>query len=222
MHDDAPSQPGAQASGVLTVRHGLTDWNATSRWQGWADIPLSPEGERQAERAAVAVATLLQAQRDRVTFVSSDLLRARQTAAIIAAAFGASVRDALFDLRERDIGDWSGRTTDEIESTWPGMLDRWRRGELEATPSGEAERALHARITRALRALCDEAAAGGMVIVAVTHGGVIRTLERAFGVEPLPVGNLSGRWFGVADEGIAIGAPVDLLGHHRAGEGTSL
>ena len=209
-------------NGVLTVRHGITTWNATSRWQGWADISLSPHGRGQAETAADALVSLLRGSEDRVTFVSSDLLRARETAEIMAGTFGAVVREELPDLRERNIGDWSGRTTDEIEAAWPGMLEQWRRGDLAATPSGEAEQALHTRITRALRVLCDEAAASDILIVAVTHGGVIRTLERAYGVEPVPVANLSGRWFRLDEDAIVAGASVDLLGHHRAGEGTSL
>jgi broad specificity phosphatase PhoE len=212
--------------GVLAIRHGLTQWNADSRWQGWADVPLSPVGEQQARQAAVALAALL-ADRPRVGVVSSDLCRAATTADAIAEALGSPddgapiVRRA--DLRERDIGDWSGLTTVEIEARWPGWLDRWRNGELPRTPGGEHEDALRVRITGALEEIARKAAADDAVTVVVTHGGVIRTLDRCYGGDPVPVANVAGRWFHWRDDAIVLGDVVELLGHERtAPKGTSL
>src|SRR3546814_4832807 len=37
---------------VLLVRHGQSEWNATGRWQGQADPPLTDLGRAQAYHAA--------------------------------------------------------------------------------------------------------------------------------------------------------------------------
>src|SRR5919109_2812903 len=101
---------------LLLVRHGESTWNAQSRWQGQADPPLSPFGERQAEDATVRLA-----ESASITAVwTSDLVRARRTGELIAKRLGL---DAVHDeprLRERDVGAWSGLTRDEIEARWPG------------------------------------------------------------------------------------------------------
>ena len=66
------------AARVLLIRHGQSTWNADGRWQGWADPSLSPEGRTQAEAAAVALGA---AGEQFAGVVSSDLARARETAA---------------------------------------------------------------------------------------------------------------------------------------------
>lgn len=190
---------------VLVLRHGITAWNATGRWQGWEDVPLAPEGELQADRAGLALAAAGE-RFDR--FVSSDLVRARQTAErIVAALVPSAPIDEEWGLRERDIGAWSGKHTGEIEAQWPGWLDAWRRGELDQTPDGEHEPEFRSRITSALEAVLR---AGPRSLV-VTHGGVIRTLEVHYGVTPEPVGNISGRWFGLEDGAVVLGPRVDLV-----------
>ena len=97
---------------VLLIRHGRSTWNAERRWQGWADPPLSPRGIAQAEAAAAALKDVAIQ-----VVVSSDLVRARSTAEIIAraAGVGVSIEPAL---RERDVGLCSGLTADEIEARW--------------------------------------------------------------------------------------------------------
>ncbi|TLN10046.1 histidine phosphatase family protein, partial [bacterium] len=69
------------------VRHGETDWNREHRFMGQQDIPLNDEGLRQ----ATALALELRGQRFAV-LISSDLLRARQTAETLAAALGLALR----------------------------------------------------------------------------------------------------------------------------------
>src|SRR5687767_12818211 len=97
---------------VLLVRHGQSTWNAEGRWQGWADPPLSELGATQALTAANHVEHV-----DAV--VSSDLVRARETAEIIAKALGIAEVEAFRGLRERGAGDWTGLTRPEIEERWP-------------------------------------------------------------------------------------------------------
>lgn len=177
---------------VLLLRHGQSTWNAECRWQGWADAPLSDEGLRQAEEMAIQLA----ASGEHFTrMVSSDLARSIDTAAAIAKALDLGEVAVAPDLRERDVGDWSGRTTEEIDIIWPGAIAAWRAGRLDRPPGGELEPAFRARVVRAVERLAAEA--GGPILV-ITHGGVIRALQRHLGVEPTSTQNLAGRWFDLA------------------------
>ena len=190
---------------VLVIRHGITGWNAAGRWQGWADIPLTDVGRAQAIAAAERL------RDDGVRFartVFSDLIRAAETANLMADILGVDERIPDPRLRERDIGEWSGLLTAEIESQWPGQLAAWRDGRTERVPGGELESVLRARICSAI----EDVAADPRNTLVVTHGGVIRTLDRCYGAEPEPVANLGGRWFGRDQQ--RRGAPgdrVDLL-----------
>src|ERR687893_1474427 len=100
---------------LLPVRKGESTWNATGRWQGWADPPLSDLGRAQAEAAAPAAAPV-----DAV--VSSDLQRALVTAELMAAVLEIDGVHVEADLRERDVGDFTGLTRAQIEERWPGSL----------------------------------------------------------------------------------------------------
>ena len=169
---------------LLLVRHGESTWNATGRWQGWADPPLSELGRAQAEAAAPAAAPV-----DAV--VSSDLQRARETAELMAAVL--EVDDVLVeaDLRERDVGDFTGLTRAEIEERWPGVLSNVAASIARDERFGETVEQLAARVDGGLARLAARFA--GQRVLVVTHGGVVRNLERAFGIEPEPLPNLGGR-----------------------------
>jgi broad specificity phosphatase PhoE len=176
------------------LRHGQSVWNAERRWQGWADPPLTRLGEAQARAAADKLGDLGLAG-----VASSDLRRAERTAEIIAGALGIGPVDVDFGLRERDVGDWSGRTTEEIEERWPGQLDAWRQGTLASPPNGEAD-----MLPRVLEAL-DRRLASGRDWLVVTHGGVIHAVDRHLGAEPTPLYNLCGRWVEAGAGGLEAG-----------------
>lgn len=176
-------------SRLLLLRHGQSTWNAEGRWQGWADPPLSPLGEAQARAAADRLA-----EAGLASVVSSDLQRARCTAELIAERLGLEVLPVEPDLRERNIGDWSGLTTTEIEQGWPGWLAAWRAGELERPPNGESRDDIAARVLAVLERLADRE--GGGVLV-VTHGGVIHLVQDHLGCDSVRMGNLCGRWLEV-------------------------
>lgn len=182
---------------LLVVRHGESTWNAGGRWQGQADPPLSALGERQARAAAGRLEAI-----DAIW--SSDLERARRTAEIVAEQFDLAVRlDRR--LRERDAGDWTGLTRSEIERQFPGALAEAR------SPSGfEADEHVVARGLDAVGAIAANLPAGGSALV-VTHGGMIRTLERHLGASPEPVANLMGRWIEHGADGLALGARELLI-----------
>ena len=87
---------------LVIVRHGETWDNAAGVWQGQLDSPLSDRGRAQATAMAPLVAALAPQR-----IVSSDLSRARDTAAAISSATGIPV---ALDPRLREIhaGQWQG------------------------------------------------------------------------------------------------------------------
>lgn len=170
---------------LLLVRHGQSTWNADGRWQGWADPPLSELGRVQAERAAGGAG-----QVDAV--VSSDLQRALETAEIMASALGVEDVEVEPDLRERDVGELTGLTRVEIDARWPDLLAPSSGVAAgRSPPGGESIGDLTSRVVRAIGRVA--ASHQGTVLV-VTHGGVVRNLERHLGVEPEPLPNLGGVW----------------------------
>lgn len=163
---------------IVLVRHGQSTWNADGRWQGRADPPLSALGVRQAE---VAAETIEQFGITRV--FASPLQRAHQTATVLADRLGLPVESDR-RLEERDAGEWTGKTRTEIEAGWPGFL---RNGDR---PKGfETDDVLH---HRALRAMGDIGQLADEPVVVISHGGLIRVVERALGSEPHSVPNLGG------------------------------
>jgi probable phosphoglycerate mutase len=182
---------------VLLVRHGQSVWNAIGRWQGRADPPLSPLGEEQA--AAASGSSLLP---DEGAMWTSDLRRAYRTAELLAA--GRRAVRVEIRLRERCAGEWEGLTRAEIEAGWPGFLAEHRR-----PPGWEPEAELLARALEALGAIAAES--DGREVVVVTHGGLIRAVERHLDADDVPVPNLGGRWVDVDSRALALGERVLLV-----------
>jgi probable phosphoglycerate mutase len=172
---------------LLLLRHGQSEWNAAGRWQGQADPPLTPHGEEQARAAARWLAST-----GLTGVVTSDLQRARRTGEIIAAELGLPVVGEEPGLRERDVGLWSGLTTDELDERFPGAVEAWRAGLLTEPPGGESNEALTARVMDAVERLAARPASE--VLLVVTHGGVIHTVGQALGAAWHGNRNLTGWW----------------------------
>ncbi len=194
----------ASSRHLLLVRHGQSEWNVEGRWQGQADPALSPLGEAQARDAATRLAGVGFAG-----VVSSDLQRARRTAEIIAGRLGLPV-ELDGDLREIDVGDWQGLTRAEIQARWPGALADWSDGRSESPLGGETRTHLVERARAALARVAAASSPGDRVLV-VSHGALIRHLDRALGLEPHAVANLGGRWYEADGDGrLSPGAQVAL------------
>jgi broad specificity phosphatase PhoE len=198
-----PSHSLNQGTGLLLLRHAPTGWNYEQRRQGWADQPLT----MAARRVARAWADRAPARFD--VIVSSDLRRARDTARIIAAAVGLGGVGELEGLREQHQGAWTGLTKEQIRRRWPERLRERPRRPVD----GETPDAVLQRVLATLDGIA--AAHKGRAVLAVTHSGVIRTLERAIGVDAPPVPPLEGRWLQVAAG--ACGEPVLRAGPCTAG-----
>lgn len=146
------------------VRHGQSTWNVEGRLQGQAaGVPLTRVGREQAAGAARALAsTPVDA------LLTSDLLRATQTAALIGAALGVEPAPAPA-LREQSLGDLEGRLSrDLVAEPTPAGLHvtevRWGGGESIAD--------VHARVGAFLAALLADPP--GDHVVLVSHADAIR------------------------------------------------
>ena len=155
---------------ILLARHGESDWNRDQRWQGHADRPLTDLGREQARALADRLAaTELDA------FYSSDLERARETAAIVAEPHQLPVKE-LPDLREVDVGSWSGLTRAEAEERFPNAFRRWTEGG-EGWDDGETYEQLSERVVGAVLAIAARHPRDRVLLVA--HGGSIRAVHAA-------------------------------------------
>ncbi len=151
---------------LIVWRHGNTDWNAGGRVQGQTDVPLNDLGRRQAVDAAELLVRLRPA-----AIVSSDAIRAADTAAALGALTGLSVRPDE-RLRERYFGSWQGLTMAEVAERFPTEHARWRAGAESIGCDIEGLDDMGKRVAEALQ---DAAALapGGTVVVA-THGAAAR------------------------------------------------
>jgi broad specificity phosphatase PhoE len=155
----------------LLIRHAESVWNASGRWQGQADPPLSERGRRQAEAVA---ADLARTRFD--VLISSDLARALETARIIGRATGVEPHVDR-RLRELDVGAWAGLGREEIARVAPERLARFESGDPDARPGGgETRREIRQRVRRTFADLASRHA--GRRVAVVTHLGVIRALLR--------------------------------------------
>jgi probable phosphoglycerate mutase len=140
-------------------------------------------------------------------FASSDLVRARRTAELAASTMGLEADVHIdADLREFDVGVWSGLTRVQIEAGWPVEFADWRAGRRDTAPGGEARATFVARLVAAVRRVA--ATFPGQTVLVISHGGAIGSLERFLGVKPDRPAHLGGRWFDASPEALRAGAPL--------------
>lgn len=153
---------------LYLARHGRTSWNELRRWQGLTDVPLDDVGRAQ----ALGLADVLRGRVDAV--IASDLLRASETAQIIADALTIPVLAVDEDLRERGYGVFEGLTMEECMERYP---DAWAARELDRNfevPGAEPHKLVLARMRRALDravALFRDGSQRGLII---SHGSSLR------------------------------------------------
>jgi len=153
------------------LRHAESEWNASGRWQGRADPPLSERGQRQAKRAAELVARAL-ADRRVGHLYSSPLARALATARVVGERLGLEPV-AVAGLEELDVGRWSGLSTSEIRLREPERLAAFETPDPDVRPGGgESRRELRERVLRTLRTLAPDDPEAG--VLCVVHLGVVR------------------------------------------------
>lgn len=155
---------------ILLARHGETPWNAAGRYQGQADIPLSPVGEAQARALGERLREVPVTRA-----VASPLGRARQTA-----EFALGERRAMLStdpgLMEIAHGTWEGLLASEIGERDPERLRAWRDTPHEVLmPEGESLQHVFDRAWPALARAADGLGDDDTLLV-VAHDAVNRVL----------------------------------------------
>ncbi len=153
---------------LLLARHAETDWNAEGRWQGQTDVPLNDAGRAQARALAerlrgVGVAAV----------ATSDLLRARVTAEIVAEALGLRVGLVDPDLREQRYGRFEGLTFGECARAVPEAWASHAADPRATPPGGESREEVAARVLPAIHRVTERLPAPALVVM---HGGALRAL----------------------------------------------
>jgi broad specificity phosphatase PhoE len=175
-------------SEIVLIRHGETEWSRSMQHTGTTDLPLLPEGETQAREIAARLAG-----REFAAVLSSPMQRALRTAEL--AGFGDRVV-VDEDLRERNYGEYEGRTTKDIRKERPGW-DVWR----DDLPGGETLEQLAARADRVIERLL--AVDGDALVFAHSH--FLR--------------ELGARWIGLGPDGggkLVLGtSAISVLGWER-------
>ena len=157
------------------LRHGESIGNAESRWQGQSDYALTERGRAQA-RALAERWKSEAAKFDLI--VSSPLVRAKETADIIAFALGAKIElDPL--LLERNIGEMEGLTMEEVRKIpQPPYITPYD----PIGGEGEGDWALFLRAGQALHDLVLRPPGSYLI---VSHGGLLNQLMNAIiGIAP--------------------------------------
>ena len=154
---------------VVLVRHGETDWNKNSRYQGVMDIELNKKGKNQAKKL---YERLKDEEFDRI--YSSTLKRAYQTIAEIADYQKKEVI-TIADLMEIDFGQWEGLTFSEIEDKYPDLAKKWAKDPTCCKPpEGEHIKEVETRVGKTIDKIVDENDDNKILIA--THGGIVRIM----------------------------------------------
>lgn len=148
---------------LILWRHGQTDYNLQGRIQGQVDIPLNDTGRQQAQRAADDIAAL-----GPTRIVSSPLVRARDTAEVLASLTGLSVETDP-GLMEKSFGTWEGLKAADIKKQWPDHYATWRAGGDLPQFRIEGRRKTAERVGETLKAIAADAGKDDVIVV-VSHG----------------------------------------------------
>jgi probable phosphomutase (TIGR03848 family) len=153
------------ATQLLLIRHGLTDW-VGHRLPGWTPgVHLSEEGRQQAEALAQRLASL-----SIEAIYASPLERAVETAEAIAAPHGLGVqlREGLGELR---IGEWTGQAIEDLAKREEWLAIQFYPSGVNI-PGGEAMHEMQTRMVAELDAI--RKAHLGATVAVVSHADVIK------------------------------------------------
>ena len=185
---------------VVLWRHGQTDWNVENRFQGHSDIPLNKVGHYQASEEAKVLAAL---RPDRI--ISSDLIRAQETAAPLAGLTDIKV-EINPNLRETDGGLWEGKLASENRATHGELFANWYEGGDE--PAGVTGERRSDVAKRAVAVIEKETTNFSGTIVFVTHGGTVRSVLGS--ILKLPIA----QWGVIGGLSNACWSILELTKHH--------
>lgn len=153
----------------ILVRHGYSQFNKENRFTGQLDVHLDEVGLWQAERVGEYLFS-----HDRIDAIySSDLSRAVATAEPTARLFGLRIQKRK-DLREMDVGRWSGCYFERVKVDFPEEYAIYRSNRALFTyPDGESYVDVQKRAEKALVEIAGKH--DGETVMIATHGGVLRS-----------------------------------------------
>jgi broad specificity phosphatase PhoE len=165
------------------IRHGETDFNVAQRLQGRSETSLNARGRTQSREIAGVLRGLFERNPHRPSdfaYVSSPLLRARETMELLRAELGLDPKTYGIDdrLAEISYGEWEGFTLKEIQARDPGVLQRRERDKWDfRPPGGESYREVAERVAAWYATVTRDT-------VLAAHGGVARVLMANFHILP--------------------------------------
>jgi len=165
------------------IRHGETDFNVAQRLQGRSETKLNVRGRSQSSELAGVLRDLLERDRHQLSddaYVSSPLLRARETMELLRSGLGLDPKAYAIDVRLAEIsyGEWEGFTLKEIQARDPGVLQRRERDKWDfRPPGGESYREVAERVAAWYATVTRDT-------VLAAHGGVARALMANFHILP--------------------------------------
>jgi len=146
---------------IFLIRHGETQWNREQKCQGFSDVALSEKGLLQAESLARYLAKTVRLS----SVYSSDLIRARKTAEIIAQKQGHIVQTDP-RLRELNQGELEGKNLMTMLGNYPELLEKWIKAPKEVImPAGESLVQLQARAWHAFSEIIERHPGDTLAIV---------------------------------------------------------
>ena len=154
---------------IFLIRHGETEWNASGRLQGNSNVQLSMVGLHQARLLAMH-APFPTAD----AIYSSDLIRAKATADVLAAQFNLKVQ-LVPELRETSFGDWEGHAIKDLAEESADDFEKFFVDpELCRPPHGETFAECQTRVVNAVRKIIADHE--NQRVIVVSHGAAIRLL----------------------------------------------
>ena len=159
-----PVVPGPRRGArILLLRHGETDWNRQSRFQGQIDVPLNATGRRQGRQAA---AFLGRSPISRA--YSSPLARPRETAELVLEHHSGVPLVTEQGLLEIGHGLWEGKLEQEIQARWPQLLATWKAAPHQVVmpgPGGETIQQVSQRAVAAVARIAQDLGEGDTALV---------------------------------------------------------
>ncbi len=167
-------------STLVLIRHGQSQWNLENRFTGWTDVPLSPQGEKDAHASGKALKKAIQSMKFGCAF-TSRLIRAQNTLTIVLGELGQSSVPVEFDsaLNERHYGDLQGLNKAETaEKYGEEQVKLWRRSYATRPPNGESIEDCERRTTPFFVQYILPLLREGKNVIVAAHGNSMRPIFR--------------------------------------------
>ena len=214
-----PVIPGLRRGGrILLLRHGETDWNRQSRFQGQIDVPLNATGRQQGQQTA----TFLRRSPIQQAY-SSPMARPRETAELVLEHHSGVPLITDQGLLEIGHGLWEGKLEQDIQARWPQLLATWKVAPHQVVmpgPGGETIQQVSRRAVAAMERIAQDLGEGDTALV-VAHDAVNKTiLCQLLGLSPAHIWSVKQGNGGVSvidypegGNGPAVVYSLNLTGH---------